>query len=193
MKLAVFTPLIRTGNLPTLYAEVRKGLGLLPLRWFIIRDAMYRDHGAEVPVPDFPWLSEPWIHYRDMRVDGYGGERMLNPLIDELEPDEFFWILADDNIPHPSFFPMMAQLDGSAGAYTFAQVHRNGQVRSGTSIHQATIDGAQYAVRRDFLGDHRFGGNWTVADGVFIEELHKAKPSGFVTLPDVLCFYNFLR
>lgn len=193
MKLAVFTPLIRTANLPTIYAEVRKGLGLLPLRWFIVRDAMFRDLGAPVPVPDFEWMKEPWIQYRDLVVDGYGGERMLNPLIEELEPDEYFWVCADDNIPHPAFFPAMAALDGTAGAYTFSQVHKNGQVRKGTLVHQSTIDGAQAVVRRDFVRDIRYGGNWTIADGVFLEALRNRSPEGFEYLSDVLCFYNWLR
>ena len=153
--LTIGTPCTRRQNLPAISAALEPALDLFDLRWCVVLDTPR----TEAPMPDAPYpvkciledsrAPAKWTH----RL----GNRHLNQVIATVQPNGWFWVLDDDNIPLPGFFPRLAFVLASvpgARAVVFRQDILPGKCRRAAPGHigPRLSDGTQVVARGDVLG-----------------------------------------
>lgn len=130
------------------------------------------------------------------------GHSLINNVLEEIPSYEWVYILDDDNEMHPSLLPEFFEKikDRNFSGFIFSQ-HVGGRDFTKLEIREAKpdnvkvqkIDMAQFLLKKSLIGKKRFQPMTYVADGIFIEELHKENPDEFVFSSKVLCYYNSLQ
>ena len=176
----VLTACSRPANLPRL----AEALADLPnphdyaLSWWVIFDAV--EPGA---VPDVPgWSIRSMAH----RSPGNWGHDHVNLALDWLRSG-FFWILDDDNLPHPDLLTCRYEPGTIAliGQQVTADYVRVPEPACGK------VDKAQIVADRAAVGDIRLPLD-CFGDGRFVEMLFAARPESLRIDPEVRSFYNRL-
>src|SRR5262249_50239737 len=115
----------------------------LTLAWYVIHDSP----AVARPLPDRPgWVVEDAFPH-----PGAAGKAQVNYALRKYlaRRDTFVWVLDDDNLPHPDFFPAFRNSasfhPGSLG-FAFAQELAQGRVRpvGPSTMRPCLIDQAQY-------------------------------------------------
>jgi hypothetical protein len=192
--LLVGTPVIRPWNLPLILPEVEKAREFFDLHWWITLDALYEPR----PVTDWE-PEEDWITL-DSRIVPYGprraGERLQNAMLDRLGDDEWWWGLADDNLPTPGFFSALRrEADAGAEAVVFPCAHSSGLLKAEPgNMKESAVDGAQIAYMGKVIGKQRFEDDvgWCL-DGYFVRKVYERQPERFRFLKEPVLHYNRLR
>lgn len=189
-KLTIITACTRPENLVTIRKSIEPGLAIFDLVWMIVYDESKMVKGKDAT--DAPFIQSFW--FGDTSSVCGNGQR--NFALQQIK-DGWVWVLDDDNIVHPNFFPLlneMIEANVNAKAFLLPQQHRNGYVRpvSRDYVRETFIDQAQYVLDRGLIGERRYIMKYT-ADGEFIERLFAASPSVFHLGTEVMCYYNWLR
>lgn len=196
--LTISTVMYRMENLPRLIQDISRGLEYFNIQWRIALHTNPSTQGnilrAVYAVQESPLIGHTRFHSFQCAPE-WASFTGTNINLDATK-DGWFWICDDDNVPHPAFFSTMRGLVGSGHlGWIFAQYlvpqsqHRQvfpDRVRVGN------IDAAQYCLRRDFIGDHRYPMEYG-ADGIFIQRIHEQNPGKIGFTNQTLCFYNALR
>lgn len=198
MKLNIVTRCTR----PDYMSDVEKSIQSckeIDLKWTIIIDTSVLH---EIP-SDF---LEKYSKY-DLRfmkgIAGDMGHKFINKIFDEIQDDEWVYVLDDDNQMHPELIETikteMTKYPAAQG-FIFSQSVGKKDF-SGLDIREAkpenvkvqSIDMGQFFLKKSLIGEKRLESMKYVADGVFIEELYKEKTKDFIFIDKVLCYYNSLR
>jgi len=135
------------------------------------------------------------VYWHILHLDGdhVGGQTVKNWLLDELEMDDgWVYILDDDNLMHPAFLSRTAAM---LKKHPETQILFVARVEHGNvfqpEVKVGHIDIGQALIRLDLIEDLRIPDLYD-GDGWFLQTLvGKAKDSLFVAEP--LSFYNRLR
>jgi len=121
----------------------------------------------------------------------------MSKVIKEL-PDGYVYILDDDNIIHPDFFPFFDSIKDTNSGYVFNQFvnykdFSNLEVRLALpeNMKVGGVDAAQFLFPKsfftvDFEPDY-------CADGIFIEEIYPQFKDEIIFIDKTLCYYNYLE
>lgn len=195
--LVIATPTIRPENLPRIGEALAAGCPLFALRWeIVLDDAWAKVHRTHLMFPST--LLPPFAHVTRTDRPGQFGERHLNAILETLGPRDWFYGLADDNLPAEGFFERVRghiDRDPVVRAIVFS-THRSvigTLLARPEAMHPGQVDGAQVVVRRDAVRDIRFVDDWS-PDGVFISQLiHGLRPDEIAYDPEFFVPYNALR
>lgn len=139
-----------------------------------------------------------WIVEMDLQARHVAGNEEKNRALGRIAPEAWVYFLDDDNLLHPELLPALARGIGerhSARAFVFGQEVALGAFRpaSPSRMFVGGLDLAQFAVRRDLIGERRFEPGRYESDGLLIYALHMEHPEAFEFLPACLSYYNRLR
>jgi len=134
--------------------------------------------------------------------EGDFGHTLLSKTIDKIE-DGFIHFIDDDNILHEDFYRLLYKgvtENPTKNGFICSQ-NINGKDFTGLNIREAKpenvkvqhIDMAQFIINRKLIGENRFIKNEYKADGYFIENLYHLNKEEFHFIPEVMCYYNYLK
>jgi len=126
---------------------------------------------------------------------GYFGNPNRNFALEHMYFDDLDWIyvLDDDNIIHPRWYPTVSQLnDDTLNMVGWGQVWQNGSVRlhPAADPHVGNIDTSCYMIRGRLMHKLRYEMDY-VADGMMAERAFTY--GGYHRLNEYLGYYNYLR
>ncbi len=191
--LHVITPCSRPENLPLLADSLRGAETFFDLHWQIVLDG---SKNLVLPnAADFAFSRQVWTSVTGRDEYNVGGKAAVNQGLDSCT-DGWVWVLDDDNLAHPKFFPTLAeyiQAVPAARAFAFAQGSKVGGVRpcGPEWMKECSIDQAQFVIRRDLIGELRYPLRYT-GDGAFAELVYQHSPSAWRFCPEVVTYYNWL-
>jgi len=178
----IITACSRPANLPALaspLAALRNPHGY-SLAWWVIFDAPEARAGGGPKVPG--WEVSTMAHHEP----GNWGHAQFNRALDWLT-DGHFWILDDDNLPHPDLLtcryePGTITLIGQQVTSDYVRIPEPACGK---------VDKAQIVADRAAVGDIRLPLD-CFGDGRFVEMLFAARPESLRIDPEVRSFYNRL-
>ena len=127
------------------------------------------------------------------------GQAVKNRLLDTITaPDDWDWILDDDNTAHPDFFGRLAETVAanlSVRMVACTQIAPSGPCRSVSrdSLKACRIDAAQTVIRRDAIGQYRLREIYA-GDSQWIEKIADTlRPDEIAYIHEDVVHYNWLR
>ena len=103
----------------------------------------------------------------------------------------FIYFLDDDNIIHPNLYKLIKNIDYNK-FYTFDQ-QRSRFILLGNKLSVYNIDAAMFLSDIHLVKNFRFIADKYEADGLYIENCYKKNVDNHVYIPEVACYYNYLR
>ena len=179
MKIALVTPCSRPENLISMYDSIN-----FPCDWHIVFDA---DDNGFARIMDrfrdnlflFDWIKPLAVK------GGVSGNMQRNLALDNIT-DGWCYFLDDDNLMHPMWYEVTTGIlrgrNDISGIFYSQKVGSKTRVVSPDTIRVGFVDQAQWLVKRDLIGTHRFEQVY-YADGIMAETLYDSCKKGFV-------FYN---
>ena len=128
-------------------------------------------------------------------TSGACGYDLINQILKEIKPDEWMYLLDDDNILHPDFSDI-GDVKTDKSVITFSQfVDKKDftgleyRIAIPENMRFQGIDSAQILIKRSMVVE--FALNYA-ADGILIDTLYKSNPEEFLLIDKVLCYYNYI-
>lgn len=199
IKLNIITRCTRPQFLQTLKSSIFKTV-IFDIKWWVVFDTrVIKDIDADF-LTDLQLLGGQAIFLKG--VEGDMAHSLLSKVIDKIE-DGFIYFLDDDNILHENFYDVISKSikdNPEKRGFIFSQ-KVGGVDFSGLDIREAKpentrvqhIDMAQFLLKRDLIGEHRFIPGDYKADGYFIEKIYNLNKEDFHFISEVLCYYNKLK
>jgi hypothetical protein len=140
-----------------------------------------------------------WHTRADPERQAVGGQALKNAMLeDDDDPEGWVWILDDDNVCHPMFFPSLRATLAAhplARLIAIAQQHQGRYVRQVNRgmLRQTHVDAGQVVIRKDAIGDRRIPLHYC-GDGEWIEDIANGLADdqiAYVRTPAT--YYNWLR
>lgn len=175
-RLRITTPSIRPGNLPLIEkdAELLRAPSFFDVTWHVMVDCYSMGVSPEAVhhVPSLPWerVENVWLP----RPEPRHGEDLYNPLMDSMDPEEWWVGLADDSLPEPGLFERLRREVDAGAEIVMFPMHIPGVAfcwSNPESIRPCHVSGGQVFYRRDVLGDLRWKQKDGLLDGVFLVDL----------------------
>jgi len=173
---------------------------LFDIKWWVVFDTrVIKDIDADFLSDLYSIGGQPLFFKGE---EGDFGHSLLSKTIDLID-DGFIHFVDDDNILHEDFWTVMYKninlFPEKRGFIVSQKV--GGKDFSGLDIREAKpentrvqhIDMAQFILRRDLYNNYRFKPGDYKADGYLIEEIYNINKEDFHFIPDVLCYYNWLK
>jgi len=178
----IITPSIHPENLKRIYETIKPFGDKEKVWWYIVYDL----EKGERMFKDVPWVREFWL------LDHCWGNPQRNYALNLIK-DGWCYFLDDDNVLHPKLVEEIESItDPNIQGILFRQLFFKQRFARVIHPKQCCIDQAQFALKRELIGDKRYELGYT-ADGKFIEELYRDYPEKFLRIEKILCFYNYLR
>lgn len=184
-QLTIITACTRPENLRTILPGIETCCDLFDVRWIIV-------HDGPVQLDGFPaWV----VQQNHPAPDSVAGKAQINFALESIRCG-WVWVLDDDNAVHPNFAQSLQKMLAAhpdAKAFVFPQYC--GPAIRGVGpqmVRECSIDQAQFVLRRDLIGDHRYPLRYT-GDGAFVEALHAINPQAFRFCANPAVFYNALH
>ena len=140
-----------------------------------------------------------WHFGYDVDRKHIAGQAVKNRLLDTITaPDDWVWILDDDNTAHPDFFGRLAETvaaNPSVRMIACTQIAPSGPCRSVSrdSLKACRIDAAQVVIRCDAVGQHRLREIYA-GDSQWIEKIADSlQPDEIAYIHEDVVHYNWLR
>ncbi len=190
MILNIITPCTRVDNLPLLrnsILEAKKDI-LVEINWYIVVDG---------PKISLNVLTDDHIKIISQYITvphSISGNGQRNRALDQIE-EGIVCFLDDDNLLHPRFIKKLSDLvvlKGSRIGMVCKQELSPGRIRA-IRVKKGKIDAAQFAADIRMIGRCRWRLNDYSADGEFIEAIYQSEPENFVSIQEVLSYYNKLN
>lgn len=127
-------------------------------------------------------------------IPGQYGERNLNEGMKYVQPEDWVWFHADDNVTTPGFFKALReQVDTGAEICVFPLVIGVGMFLRSVpgSMRAGGADQAQIALKAKYVTDR--WGDGPTPDGDWIEKLYARHADKFRFVQEPLLRYNYLR
>lgn len=200
----IITRCTRSYNLIEVKDSIFLNSDIFKIKWHISFDAsVIKDLDAELLAE----LQDENTFFKFSNGNSGMPGNLINDILEEINEDEWIYILDDDNILHERFYDVIYEnmtsyktLGKSIKAYIFSQ-NVGGKDFSGLDIRKSNpdsvkvggIDAAQFLVNRNLVGGNRFDLDDYKSDGMFIEKLYNDYKSNFFFIDEVLCHYNYLQ
>ena len=198
--LNILTRISRITNLRQIYESISKNSENFNIIWWTLLDV---SSITEIPTDILVFLNEKSkLRFYDSSKDDYllwGG---INKTIDEIE-DGLVYILDDDNIIHPNFYPSVqnwlnndSQTEGLIFSQKIGGIDFTGldvRMASSENVKVQHIDTAQFCLHRNLIGENRFTKNLYTSDGVFIESLYNLNKDKFSFDTEICSYYNYFQ
>lgn len=183
-------PTIRPENLPRVMASFQGAEEFFDYTVVVILDDDWaRRNYTKLEVEAGP-------HMLVVRADipGQYGERNLNEGMKYVQPDDWVWFHADDNVTTPGFFPALRkEVDSGAEIVVFGMNHCAGRLQAKpSSMAPGHADQAQIALKASLIGDLRWR-ECPTPDGDWIGRLYERHADKFRFVQEPLLHYNYLR
>jgi len=127
---------------------------------------------------------------------GACGYDLINQILKEIDPNEWMYLLDDDNILHPNFSEFIGDIKTDKSVITFSQfVDKKDftgleyRIAIPENMRFQGIDSAQILIKRSMVKE--FALNYA-ADGILIDALYKSNPEEFLFIDKVISYYNFI-
>jgi len=127
---------------------------------------------------------------------GACGYDLINQILKEIDPNEWMYLLDDDNILHPNFSEVIGDIKTDKSVITFSQfVDKKDftgleyRISIPENMRFQGIDSAQILIKRSMVKE--FALNYA-ADGILIDALYKSNPEEFLFIDKVISYYNFI-
>jgi glycosyltransferase involved in cell wall biosynthesis len=180
-KLTIITPSYRQQNIPMLYESIQ--FDKID-KWIIVYDTS-EDRSYSVLYDGHPQIVEVGCD------EGISGNPQRNYGMSMID-DGFIYFLDDDNIIHPNFWSIVAQLD-TKHFYTFDQQRTATTILYGNDIRPNCIDTAMFIVHKQHIKHITFINDLYNADGFFISHIHSYNYGAHIYLNTIGCYYNFIN
>lgn len=160
-------------------------------KWFIVYDNRKCEFKKKYSDDD------PQIVEMECHDEGIAGHQCRNKALECIEKDGFVYFVDDDNVIHSNFWNFVFD-PKKALVYTFDQQLNPPDsmfpdIRTGSLPFVDQIDMAQYVVHTSLVSNRRFLVNFYNADGRFVEDIVKTHASKWKYIPEIGCYYNFLK
>lgn len=199
MKINIITRCTRPENLYKIKETIFRDNSNLEYVWHIIFDITSLSNIPSIYIRDF---NEHRLHFIGNQHPNDMSHQSINKVIDEINDDEWVYVLDDDNILHEKFDSRIIELHNESSnkkAIVFSQ-YIGGIDFTGLEIRVASpenmkvqkIDMAQFVLKKELIGEKRLKPNLYVADGIFIQELYEDNSDDFIIDYEILCYYNYL-
>lgn len=188
----IITPCYRIQNLSKIFNSITSSLmfNRVDVKWYIIFDGK---KVAQTP----NWLNNHKFIITDMcNKDGISGNQLRNRALDMINNDNdnngWVYFLDDDNLLHPEYLAKINYIIDNnpniEGILTSQQLP--GSIRLANKVDIGFIDTSQFTLKRKLIGNTRWREDVYEADGIFIKELYDRNKEKFITIDDILCYYN---
>ena len=183
----IVTPSRRYNNLNILYRNLKPWISKYNIEWFIIYDT-----NSKIINQD---LDEYWIkQYSYRNIESEGGHDQLNYAL-SLFDEGIFFVLDDDTLMHPRFFPVITEYVDKTGklGFLFHDQLMNDVIYPAYphNIKVCVVGQQNFALDRKLIGDRKYE-LLQYADGVFIEGLYNDRKEDFIFIDEILAWHNRL-
>lgn len=197
--LNIITRCTRTTKIKEIFDSFIDKSNYFEIKWFVIFDLTSL---VDIPTDILSFLKDKAsIRFYESDPSDFG-HQMINKTIDEID-DGIVYILDDDNILHPNFFPLLEDwfdnywdLDGLLFNQKIGGIDFTGQdIRQvdPNDVKVGKIDMAQFCLKRKLIGSFRIPPNNYVADGVFIQNIYATHTERFLIKDEIGCYYNYYK
>ena len=183
----IVTPCSRPKNLRIIKSSIPKQVS-----WIIMLDNKINPQNISESK-----FSEENVKIHYSKLGGNFGNPLRNEFLElyrnSFTSEDWVYYLDDDNIIHPklsTFFESM-EIPEDIHMLTWGQLHPNNQIRLSPTDNpkSGNIDTACFMFKPYYIGDTLWRYQYD-ADGYFAHELSKILK--IQSIPDYMCYYNFL-
>ena len=195
MDINIITRCTRPYNLLKIKESLLNNKKINIICWVIFDTAVLKDIDVEL-------LSQ--LNSVDFKINlrflkstpGACGYDLINQILKEIDPNEWMYLLDDDNILHPNFSEVIGDIKTDKSVITFSQfVDKKDftgleyRIAIPENMRFQGIDSAQILIKRSMVSE--FALNYA-ADGILIDALYKSNPEEFLLIDKVISYYNFI-